>query len=67
MKRNDIFEEWNQKHVVVDDGVAYRTDETVEQLYYEWRRRGASAHAYVSIEGVSTLVVVYNEAPELEV
>lgn len=62
LTRMKIFDTFAAAHVVTDDGLAFRTDEFIEQLYFTWLRQGSPQYARVSSAGV----VAGNEPPELE-
>lgn len=67
MTRAQIFDAWKAADVVPSDGLAFRTDEQVEQLYFTWLKAGSPQGAHVRIDFATIyLVEPIDAAPDLE-
>lgn len=67
MTRAEIFKQWDAAGVVTNAGLAMRTDEQVEQLYFTWEKAGSPRGAHVRIDFLTAYVVEpIDDAPELE-
>lgn len=67
MTRAQIFAAFKTAGVVTNDGLAFRTDEQLEQLYFTWMKAGSPRSAHVRIDFATLyLVEPIDEAPELE-